>query len=281
MFAGAFDSFVKNRSSLLIVLSKLSDLSKSINNSKKKIHSLKEELLDAKDKEKINKKIEKEEFNLEKSRGELNNVIIPPDIKEDFGKKLSKEKELVGAYISSHPLDNYPDPIELENVDSIDSISEDTQTIAGIITDIRNSKRKSDGKPMAFLKVEDKTGVCDVNVFANSYQRCSDFIKVGAVVIINGYARIDTFNKSDDEKEYVFNANIMSFLEEKKPGLLLSVSSILIFHVYDEDEFIKKYKNDKGVDLFIHDKITNQIRKMKYKVDNSLLESGYDVNVCF
>lgn len=281
VFAGAFDSFVKNRSSLLIVLSKLSDLSKSINNSKKKIHSLKEELLDAKDKEKINKKIEKEEFNLEKSRGELNNVIIPPDIKEDFGKKLSKEKELVGAYISSHPLDNYPDPSELENVDSIDSISEDTQTIAGIITDIRNSKRKSDGKPMAFLKVEDKTGVCDVNVFANSYQRCSDFIKVGAVVIINGYARIDTFNKSDDEKEYVFNANIMSFLEEKKPGLLLSVRSILTFHVYNEDKFIKKYKNDKGVDLFIHDKITNQIRKMKYKVDNSLLESGYDVNVCF
>jgi DNA polymerase-3 subunit alpha len=125
-----------------------------------------------------------------------------PDIKE-FDKKyiLAMEKEMLGLYISGHPLDEYKDELDtMTNTKISDIITvgdeesgenhfaiEDGQRviIGGIVSSINiKATRKND--IMAFLNVEDLFGSIEILVFPKIYQKCTRFIQEDSIVKING-----------------------------------------------------------------------------------------------
>ncbi len=125
-----------------------------------------------------------------------------PNISE-YSKKalLSHEKDVLGIYLSSHPLDEYADIIDIcttnrlididnENTDPQKKIEDGQQLkIIGIITEIKTKITKN-GQQMAFITIEDTSSSAEILVFPKIYALSSAVIHPDQVVYISGHASI-------------------------------------------------------------------------------------------
>jgi DNA polymerase III subunit alpha len=104
--------------------------------------------------------------------------------------KLSYEKELLGFYVSGHPLDAYADLFAAKNYRSIASLGElDDRAsfkIAGAIVNVEKKFTRREGKPFAVVWLEDLTEMLEVVVWNEVYLKVSDVLTSGRVVEIKG-----------------------------------------------------------------------------------------------
>ncbi len=111
--------------------------------------------------------------------------------------KLSYEKELLGFYVSGHPLDAYVDLFAAKNYRSIASLGElDDRAlfkIAGAIVEVERKFTRREGKPFAVVWLEDLTDMLEVVVWNEVYMKISDALVAGRVVEIKA-----TLDKRDD-----------------------------------------------------------------------------------
>ena len=102
--------------------------------------------------------------------------------------KLIWEKELLGLFVSAHPLSSYQTQLKLENVIPINSISVSTSgsfKIGGMITKTQKIVTKT-GRPMVFSWIEDLTSKIEVVVFPNVLEKNPDAWKENSVVVARG-----------------------------------------------------------------------------------------------
>ena len=111
--------------------------------------------------------------------------------------KLSYEKELLGFYVSGHPLDAYVDFFTAKKYRSIASLSElDDRApfkIAGAIVEVEKKFTRREGKAFAVVWIEDLTSMLEVVVWNEVYLKISDALATGRVVEIRG-----TLDKRED-----------------------------------------------------------------------------------
>jgi DNA polymerase-3 subunit alpha len=104
--------------------------------------------------------------------------------------KLSYEKELLGFYVSGHPLDAYVDLFAAKNYRSIASLNElDDRApfkIAGAIVEVEKKFTRREGKPFAVVWLEDLTDMLEVVVWNEVYLKVSDALAAGRVIEIKG-----------------------------------------------------------------------------------------------
>jgi DNA polymerase-3 subunit alpha len=123
-----------------------------------------------------------------------------PDWEES--ERLANEKEVLGFFVSGHPLDKYAE--KLRNLPGVIPIAEaierkpaerrwgkdsdpgDEIQVAGIIHGLRVQKSKRDQKLYAQASLEDASGKIDLICFARDYERLCDQLKIEAPVIIRG-----------------------------------------------------------------------------------------------
>ena len=140
--------------------------------------------------------------------------IVSEDQKEDFDiklpdvgeyskeMKLAFEKEVLGIYISGHPLEEYQEMwrghitnttsdfvLDDESGDTVVTDGE-TATIGGIITEKKIKYTKNE-KVMAFLQVEDLVGIVEVIVFPSQYERYGSSITEESKVFIKGRVSVE------------------------------------------------------------------------------------------
>ena len=100
--------------------------------------------------------------------------------------KLSYEKELLGFYVSGHPLDAYVDLFTARNYRSIASLGElDDRAsfkIAGAIVEVEKKFTRKEGKPFAVMWIEDLTDMIEVVVWNEVYLKVSDTLAAGRVI---------------------------------------------------------------------------------------------------
>lgn len=127
---------------------------------------------------------------------------------------LLYERELLGLYLSSHPLDGYGDYLS-ENalaIDSIDSAMDGrTVTIGGVVSTVRSITTKN-GARMAFVKIEDKSSECELIVFPSVYEKLNSVWEQDQVVLAKGkinYKDRDG-NLGQELKILVDQANVVS-----------------------------------------------------------------------
>lgn len=145
----------------------------------------------------FNKEIQKNKASNQKSLfdaladdSQTSNTQIRLSPAEEIPKKekLNWEKELLGLYISSHPLDDYKNIFE-KNYLPISKISEDIKgkivKIGGIISSIKEITTKT-GKKMLFVKLEDKTSRIELVVFPTILQRNPNIFQENKIVVVTG-----------------------------------------------------------------------------------------------
>ncbi len=109
-------------------------------------------------------------------------------VKHTDKERLTWERELLGLYISAHPLDNY-DAYFSEQTVPVSEMTQDIDgkaiTIGGLISSVRSIVTKS-GTKMAFVKLEDKSGESEVIVFPNLYEQIGAKLVQDAVIRASG-----------------------------------------------------------------------------------------------
>src|SRR6184192_2366413 len=108
--------------------------------------------------------------------------------------RLSYEKELLGFYVSGHPLDAYADLLATKNyqpIGSLGNLDDRSQfRIGGAIVQVEKKFTRREGKPFAVVWVEDQTGALEVVVWNDVYITVSEILVPGRVVEVRG--TIDT-----------------------------------------------------------------------------------------
>lgn len=103
--------------------------------------------------------------------------------------KLAWEKDLLGVYVSSHPLlelsVNYQHAISATCTDINPDKRGRSVSILGMVASIRTITTKK-GDRMAFVTIEDMNGACDVTVFPKTYEKTKALLQEGHIVLIRG-----------------------------------------------------------------------------------------------
>jgi len=153
-----------------------------------------EEILD------FNREIRKAKTNGQKSLFHHNTTNSTPSFKlKDekplaMSQKLLWEKELLGLYISSHPLKDFKNILNKKTISIKDLKAGSfpyTIRVGGIILSVKKILTKK-GKPMLFVKLEDLTDKIEVIVFSSTIEKNPTAFQENKIVFITG--RIDTWN---------------------------------------------------------------------------------------
>jgi DNA polymerase-3 subunit alpha len=132
----------------------------------------------------------------------LNNI---PHVKEwPEPQLLAFEKEMLGFYVSGHPLARYAKQLKRFVSSSISDLhqhkDEDEVKVVGLICKIKNTTTRAKQEKMAILKLEDLEGAVELLVFPRTYQKVSRYIQPNAVVLVSG-----TLNLKEDAPKIIVN----------------------------------------------------------------------------
>ncbi len=192
-------------------------------------------------------------FDVEDSKERL------PDIKDfNMRMKLEMEREILGMYISGHPLDAYKDLIKTLKVTNVNSINErykDPNTqgnmsvrVAGILKNKKTLITKQK-KIMAFANLEDLYGQIELVIFPTIYEREMDNIADDLIVLVEGHIQ-----HSEVEEPKILVDSIKKLKEPSKKKLYISLKN-------SKDEnmkklfisILKKYKGNVPVVFYYED----------------------------
>ena len=115
-------------------------------------------------------------------------AMLSAPVKHTEKERLGWERELLGLYISAHPLDHYDDYFNEQTV-PISELSVDIDgkalTVGGLISSVRSIITKS-GTKMAFVKIEDKISETEIIVFPSIYEAVGGQLMQDAVIRVTG-----------------------------------------------------------------------------------------------
>ena len=184
--------------------------------------------------------------------------------------RLAMEKEVLGIYVSGHPLAEYEktlrrkvshtsiDFLPVEEGEDRMQIAEGTKVAVGGMIAAKSVKYTRNNEKMCFLSLEDLQGTMEIIVFPKVMEQCSAFLDEEAVVLVKGRA-----NVSADGEAKVIAASVtplMEETEEKKPASLwLKQAAGNEMPLVWITAILEKYKGDTPV--YIYEEKTK--RKMK------------------
>ncbi|MCS6824658.1 MAG: DNA polymerase III subunit alpha [Cytophagaceae bacterium] len=197
--------------------------------------------------------------------GSENTLVISPKLPNSSPwhelEKLKYEKEVVGIYISGHPLDQYK--VELENFcnASCDKIFElrnkDNITIAGMVTQV-NKKHNKQGKPYALFTVEDYNSSVNMALFGEEYLKYEHLLKQGEFLFIKG--KTEPRRNNPDELE--FRPTFIQLLADVRAKwckailVMIELANITSYLIDELEELFLKHKGNSLLRICVHDNMS-------------------------
>ena len=119
----------------------------------------------------------------------INKTPIPTTIITPNTQKIQWEKELIGIYITEHPLVSATGFIQKYKLQTTNSIGKEylnkSVTVLGQINTLKKISTKN-GDPMAFVKLEDLDGFVEVVLFPKVYEKYSSLLKASNLIVVRG-----------------------------------------------------------------------------------------------
>ena len=163
--------------------------------------------------------------------------------------KLNGEKELLGFYVSGHPLDSYEDKIaELATHDSsrLEGLEKGKEVaLCGMITGIVK-KRNREGKPWALFMIEDRLGNIDGMVFTTQYERLAASLVEDQAVLIRGSALPEEGNPTKISVQEIVPLDIVRVPMPTLIGIKVFVGRVDVAKLH---ELFARKPGDTGVRL--------------------------------
>ncbi|MDD4981991.1 MAG: DNA polymerase III subunit alpha [Candidatus Omnitrophica bacterium] len=166
-------------------------------------------------------------FDSELSQGAFSQTLDIPHIKEwPEPQLLSFEKDMLGFYVSGHPLARYAKALKRFVSSSISDLKqykdEEEIKIVGLISKIKNTVTRAKQEKMAILKLEDLEGSVELLVFPRAYQKVSRYILPNTVVLVKGILNL----KEDTPKVLVNDLFLFDEIYRLITGMSINLSGL-------------------------------------------------------
>lgn len=199
--------------------------------------------------------------------------------------QLRREKEVIGFYVSGHPLDEYEFEISNFCSHSISSLNDLSRlngkeiTIAGILTEV-NERMTKTGKPFGSFTLEDFSGSMSMMLFGEDYGKMRDFLVKESFVYIR--ARVQArFNSSDQLEVRPMSMQFLSDVSDKQARSLTLKLPLQALNEDFMDKIGDVLNNSPGncvVKFNIVDTASNMAvdlpsKKMKIRINKGLIDS--------
>ena len=135
--------------------------------------------------------------------------------------QLHHEKEVIGFYLSGHPLDDHRLEIKhlcnttLPELKELDKLAGRELTFSGIVTKAEHRIAKS-GKAFGSLSLEDHHGTFDLMLFSEDYLKFKLYLQTGALLLVKGRASARTWGRDEGQMEFkISTIDLLSDAREK------------------------------------------------------------------
>ncbi len=198
--------------------------------------------------------------------------------------KLKREKEVIGFYISGHPLDEYKFEINtfcthtIEECKDIEKIKNKDIAIAGILTEVNHRISKT-GKPFGSFIIEDFTGTMSMMIFGEDYGKLRDCLIQESFVYVR--AKVSTrFNQPDNWEVRPYSIQFLSDISDKMVKsitLKVPVEKVSSTFIASVEKLLATSHGKAIVKFSIEDSVENvsielPSRKLKVKVNKEFIE---------
>ncbi|WP_108425028.1 DNA polymerase III subunit alpha [Flagellimonas amoyensis] len=214
--------------------------------------------------------------------------IVPPC--EDWGtmEKLRREKEVVGIYISGHPLDDFKKEITAfcnTSVSAFQNLEEYVNrelSVAGVITDVQHRVSKN-GKGWALFTLEDYTDSHEFRIFGEEYLKFRHFFMINSFVYVKAFVREGWVNRDTGKKgEPRLQFNDFKQLQDvmdayaKKLTIKLDLDRLQENRIQTLKDTLHLHKGEHPLSFEIYEmkdeiKLKLSSRKQKVKINSELL----------
>lgn len=199
---------------------------------------------------------------------------------EEWGllEKLHREKEVIGMFISGHPLDSYKIEMgfcsnKLSDLNDLPKLRNKDVTVAGMITGVNHRVAKT-GNPFGNFTLEDYSGSYQFTLFAEPYLKMKHFLVPNSFLFLNG--KVETRWKTTDQFEYkIGQMQLLSDVREKKIKsitLEMSLSALSDGFINEVNELILANPGNVNVKVKVNEsgeKISIDMPSKKFKVNPS------------
>ncbi|GAC1573431.1 MAG: DNA polymerase III subunit alpha [Candidatus Doudnabacteria bacterium] len=199
-------------------------------------------------------------------------VLLPcaPATQEEM---LLWEKELLGLYVSSHPLENYKRAFSrIMNIAGLtEEMMEKNITVGGIISKMKKSLTKKQ-EPMIFLTLEDKTGMIEALLFPKTLVKVSHLIEMEKVVQMSGRLsdkdgeyKLIVDDVKDLPNDMIYEMNISDF--ETNSTINISLPEKVNRETMDKiKEILVRYPGNAAVKLTIVNNFGSIVKTLPTKI---------------
>ncbi len=215
---------------------------------------------------------------------------VPPS--EDWGtmEKLSREKEVVGIYISGHPLDDFKIEMKtfcngvIADFNDLGSMVNQNVKFGGVVTDVQHRVSKQ-GKGWAIFSIEDYTDSFDFRIFGEDYLKFRHFLVQNSFVHVQalvkeGWVNRDTGQKGDPRIQF----NNFQLLHDvmdtyaKKLSIQLNVKDLKSDTISELQEMFRMHEGSNSLSFVVYDnedkiKLNMPSRKQKVNISQELLNT--------
>jgi DNA polymerase-3 subunit alpha len=216
--------------------------------------------------------------------------VVPPC--EEWGtmEKLRREKEVVGIYISGHPLDDFKTEITAfcnANVSFFHDLEPHINRelcFAGVITDVQHRVSRN-GKGWALFTLEDYTDTFEFRIFGEEYLKFRHFLMINSfayikVFVRDGWVNQDTGKKSDPRLQFNQFMLLQEVMEQfaKKLTIKLDIDQLQEAHIHHLKDTLRSHKGKHPLQFIVYEmeeeiKVTLSSRKQKVQITSELLST--------
>ena len=207
--------------------------------------------------------------------------------------KLKKEKEVVGIYISAHPLDDFSQEmdhytnISLADLGDLDHLINRELNIGGIVNEVEHLETRN-GKGWARFLMEDFSDQYEFRIFGEDYLKYRHFLVVNQfirirVTIRQGWTNKDTGKIGSPRVHFLSFEMLQNTIENnsKKLTIQLDIHQLKSDKINALKDHLKSFKGDKPIFFNVYDsekkvKLTLNSKKIKVKIIPELLNQLED-----
>ncbi|KQC30216.1 DNA polymerase III subunit alpha [Flagellimonas eckloniae] len=224
------------------------------------------------------------------SEAQIAEPVVPPC--EDWGtmEKLRREKEVVGIYISGHPLDDFKKEItafcnsSVSAFTSLENYVNRELTVAGVITDVQHRISKN-GKGWGLFTLEDYTDTHEFRIFGEEYLKFRHFLMINSFVHVKAFVREgwvnrDTGKKGDPRLQFNDFKQLQDVMDAyaKKLTIKLDIARLQEKRIQTLKDTLRSYKGDHPLNFIVYEmqdeiKLNLSSRKQKVKINSELLSA--------
>ncbi|NMH87067.1 DNA polymerase III subunit alpha [Flavivirga algicola] len=223
---------------------------------------------------------------------------VPPC--EEWGtmEKLAQEREVVGVYISGHPLDDFKTEMKtfcngtIAMFNNLEPYVNREIVFGGVVTDVQHRVSKQ-GKGWGLFTVEDYTDSFEFRIFGEEYLKFRHFLMKNNFVFIKsfireGWVNKDTGKKSDPRLQFNSFQLLHDVMENyaKKLSIQLNIRDLKEENILHLKELLQMHPGNQALNFVVYDnkeqiKLQMPSRRQKVKVSQELLSELESRDVLF